>query len=78
LALQPIHLHLNDNHGVFDEHLPLGAGSLPHLSWLPEWAERAPLVLEVRGDPSSSVDWLRGTLEGSNVAGRKLEDLVSA
>jgi sugar phosphate isomerase/epimerase len=78
LALQPTHLHLNDNRGEFDEHLPLGTGILPHLSWLPEWAERAPLVLEVRGDPSSSVDWLRRMLEGSELSDRKLEDLVSA
>jgi sugar phosphate isomerase/epimerase len=62
LALSPAHLHLNDNHGEFDEHLTLGAGILPHATWLPAWAERAPLVLEVRGDPTASVRWLQHTL----------------
>jgi sugar phosphate isomerase/epimerase len=62
LALNPAHLHLNDNHGVFDDHLQLGQGMLPHRSWLPDWAERGPLVLEVRGDPAASLEWLNHAL----------------
>jgi sugar phosphate isomerase/epimerase len=65
LALEPAHLHLNDNRGEFDDHLQLGEGVLPHLTWLPEWADRAPMVLETRGDPTPSVRWLRDHLESA-------------
>jgi sugar phosphate isomerase/epimerase len=63
LSLKPAHLHLNDNAGVYDDHLPLGTGVLPHLTWLPEWSTRAPMILETKGDPNASVTWLRDALE---------------
>jgi sugar phosphate isomerase/epimerase len=62
LELNPAHLHLNDNHGEFDDHLALGTGVLKHENWLNQWASRGPMVLEVRGNPTSSVEWLHRTL----------------
>ncbi|MDD2912760.1 MAG: TIM barrel protein, partial [Candidatus Bipolaricaulis anaerobius] len=45
-----VHVHLHDNRGERDEHLPLGRGSLP---WRAAWAAlssagyRGPIVLEI-------------------------------
>ena len=77
LDLEPAHLHLNDNAGVFDDHLQLGTGVLPHLTWLPEWSTRAPLILEIKGDAAVSVAWLRDLLEARDKkAPRVLEALT--
>lgn len=77
LDLEPAHLHLNDNAGVFDDHLQLGTGVLPHLTWLPEWSTRAPLILETKGDAAVSVAWLRDLLEARDKkAPRVLEALT--
>jgi hypothetical protein len=75
LTLEPAHLHLNDNGGEYDDHRALGTGVLPHLTWLPAWAHRAPVVLETRGDPTASVAWLRAHVEPRRDA-RVLEALT--
>ena len=55
----------------------LGLGVLPHLTWLPDWAHRAPLILETKDDPTASVAWLRDALEAhDNTAPRVLEALT--
>ncbi len=57
LALGPGHLHLNDTQGVYDDHLNLGEGVLPHRDWLGGYLDRT-VVLEVRGDPGPSLAYL--------------------
>ncbi|WP_243031736.1 sugar phosphate isomerase/epimerase family protein [Thermus altitudinis] len=64
LALEPEHLHLNDTDGVYDGHRQLGEGVLDHGAWLPPFLNRT-LVLEVRGDPSPSLAWLRALGEAA-------------
>ncbi|MFN4073897.1 MAG: sugar phosphate isomerase/epimerase family protein [Thermus sp.] len=59
LALDPEHLHLNDTDGAYDRHWNLGEGLLDHGAWLGPFLDRT-LVLEVRGDPRPSLDFLRG------------------
>jgi len=55
--------HLHDNHGETDEHLALGAGTIPFkevLSALEEYSPEAMWVLEVKAgeDTEKSLDWL--------------------
>lgn len=66
LALDPGHLHLNDNDGVYDGHRQLGEGVLGHSTWLPPYLDRT-LVLEVREDPTPSLKFLK-TLEAASFA----------
>ena len=57
------HVHLHDNNGESDQHLPLGKGSIPLLDTINAILKRAgkdiPFVLEC--DASESVEWLKNS-----------------
>ncbi|WP_297437100.1 sugar phosphate isomerase/epimerase [Thermococcus sp.] len=48
LGNRVVHLHLHDNHGITDEHLALGEGTVPWDEVLPR-LPNVPATLEVRG-----------------------------
>lgn len=58
------HLHLNDNAGDSDDHLPLGSGEIPYKSFLPDLCgacEHATVVLEMSVERAmQSLGFLRG------------------
>ncbi len=41
------HYHINDNHGVIDEHLPVGEGNIPWKAVLPRLCRDASVLVEV-------------------------------
>ena len=68
LGADVIHLHLHDNHGQRDEHLPTGAGTIDYQA-LRDYltAFEGTACLEIAGGPDavrSSVAHLRGLLDG--------------
>ncbi|MGM8838764.1 MULTISPECIES: sugar phosphate isomerase/epimerase family protein [Thermus] len=67
LSLRPEHLHLNDTDGVYDRHWNLGEGILDHARWLPPYLD-LPLVLEVRGHPQASLEFLARLHQGLDVS----------
>ena len=58
------HIHLNDNGGISDDHLALGAGEIPYATILPELVGAcldATVVLEMQADLTSrSIRYLQG------------------
>ncbi|MER3425644.1 MAG: xylose isomerase [Thermus sp.] len=61
-----IHLHLHDNHGTRDDHLPIGAGKVP-------WEALRPLFSGFKGTAALEVT---GGLEGLRTSLRRLGTLV--
>lgn len=58
------HVHLHDNDGASDLHLPLGQGKLPLLPWLEALEEACPSYTLENMDAAPSLEWLeqRGLL----------------
>lgn len=52
------HVHLHDNYGATDLHLPLGAGTLPLLPWLAALEQARPTYTLENMDAAPSLRWL--------------------
>ena len=52
------HVHLHDNDGASDLHLPLGAGTLPLLPWLAALEQARPTYTLENMDAAPSLRWL--------------------
>jgi sugar phosphate isomerase/epimerase len=63
-----LHLHLHDNHGRRDDHLPVGAGSVP-------WERLAPLLKGFSGTAALEVS---GREEGVRGSVRRLQTLLTS
>ena len=68
LGRRIVHLHLHDNVGDHDAHLPIGDGSIPLERWLrSETCTPATMILEIDSDEqglASSVERFRTMIEG--------------
>ena len=51
-------MHLHDNDGAADLHLPLGAGALPLKPWLEALEQARPTYTLENMDAAPSVHWL--------------------
>lgn len=60
-----VHLHLHDNHGRGDDHLPVGAGAVP-------WERLAP---HLQGFPGTAALEVGGGAEGVRQSARRLRNL---
>ena len=60
LGARITYVHLHDNHGVWDEHLALGQGSLPLVEVLQALEERAPdAIWSIEAPLEPSLIWLK-------------------
>lgn len=59
LGARITYVHLHDNHGVWDEHLPLGQGNIPLMDVLGTLEERAPdAIWSIEAPLEPSLTWL--------------------